>query len=186
LITVSNDINEEELIRLKKNGHEINSYGIGTHLVTCQKQPALGGVYKLVDIGGVARVKVSDSAEKTVLPGKKDIYRLFDETGKEIADYLTLADETVIPGEIKGHYAYGGEGELTVIAAEARPLYTVVWENGIASVDPLTVARDRVLQARKTFNPQVMAVENEKPYPVLLSPKLQNLLITLVEGAQRA
>lgn len=76
-VCVSNDITEEVLVQLNKDGAQIDSYGIGTHLVTCKAQPSLGGVYKLVEIDGIPRMKMTESIDKATLPCAKDVYRLY-------------------------------------------------------------------------------------------------------------
>ena len=71
------------------------SPAIGTNLVTCQSQPALGCVYKLVEINNQARIKLSQEMEKTVIPGRKNVYRLTGKTSAEcpLIDVMQLADE---------------------------------------------------------------------------------------------
>lgn len=182
-ITASDNINEDELMRLNREGHEINSYGIGTHLVTCQKQPALGGVYKLVEIMGQPRVKVSNNVDKSTLPAKKDIYRLYDESGAEIADLLTISGESVEPGEISAFQVYPESKPVTVKAAQAKPMLIKVWEGGTVRTDNVHEVRARVIKAKETFNPSVFAVTNEKPYSVIISTKLHKLLCDLIAAS---
>ena len=92
-IVASNDINEEVLHALNKQGHAITVFGIGTNLVTCQAQPALGCVFKLVEIDGKPRMKLSQDIEKVLIPGKKKPYRLYGIDGWPLLDLLVRSDE---------------------------------------------------------------------------------------------
>ena len=91
-IVASNDINEQVLYSLKAEGYEIDAFGIGTHLVTCQAQPALGCVYKLVEISGTPRIKVSQDIHKVSVPAKKQAFRLYSRQ-EPLVDLLLLNTE---------------------------------------------------------------------------------------------
>lgn len=47
-----------------KKGHEVDAFGIGTYLVTCYAQAALGCVFKLVEINNQPRIKLSEDITK--------------------------------------------------------------------------------------------------------------------------
>lgn len=92
-VIASNDINERTLQELNEAKHEIDVFGIGTNLVTCQLQPALGMVYKVVEFEGTPRMKFSEEIGKITLPGPKSVLRIFGENNQPMFDLLCTTDE---------------------------------------------------------------------------------------------
>ncbi len=101
IICVSGDLDERSINSLLQQGAKIDSWGVGTKLITSEDLPALGGVYKLAGVfeenGNVTpKIKLSDNTAKITNPGFKNLYRLYDrENGMAIADLITLHDEVV-------------------------------------------------------------------------------------------
>ena len=100
-IAASNDLDEMLINDLKMQGATINSWGVGTHLITSKDCPSFGGVYKLAAIQDehgtfVPKIKLSDNVDKITNPGNKTIYRIYDKvTGKIRADLIAFADEVI-------------------------------------------------------------------------------------------
>ncbi|MFT4005808.1 MAG: nicotinate phosphoribosyltransferase, partial [Lacrimispora sp.] len=100
VISASNDLDETLINSLKIQGATINSWGVGTNLITSKDCPSFGGVYKLAAImdkntGKFSpKIKLSENAEKITNPGNKAIKRIYSqETGKIIADLICLEGE---------------------------------------------------------------------------------------------
>ena len=91
IIVASSDLNEYKVKYLLENGAPIDAFGIGTELVTSRDDPALAAVYKLVEYQGKPRIKTSE--DKLTYPGKKQLYRLYDNNGKFLKDIITLEKE---------------------------------------------------------------------------------------------
>lgn len=99
-IVASNSLDEYIIRDMLIQGAKVDSFGVGERLITSSSSPVLGGVYKLVavvkDGKAVPKIKLSENVQKITTPGNKRFYRLYDkETGKAIADLLTLSDEKI-------------------------------------------------------------------------------------------
>lgn len=100
IISASNDLDEHLIATLKLQGCAINSWGVGTHLITAEDSPSLGGVFKLVgqydDGQFVPKIKMSDNAEKISNPGIKNVMRIFDKDTKKMrGDIIVLEGEKI-------------------------------------------------------------------------------------------
>lgn len=103
-IVASNSLDEYIIRDILLQGGEVDLFGVGERLITAKSDPVFGGVYKLVAVEEgkkiMPRIKVSENVEKITNPGYKVAWRLFEkESGKAIADVITLADETIVDGE---------------------------------------------------------------------------------------
>ncbi|XP_075733097.1 nicotinate phosphoribosyltransferase isoform X5 [Rhipicephalus microplus] len=178
-IVASNDINEETIVSLNEQawksikhgmtcGHKINSFGIGTHLVTCQKQPALGCVYKLVEIKNLSCIKLSLDIQKVTIPGKKACYRLYGHQGYALLDLMQKMDE---PPPQKGkrvlcRHPFQESKRAYVIPDCVEDLCLLWWDHGkIARELPtLDAIRNRVKESLKTLRPDIKRTLNPTPY----------------------
>ena len=101
IICVSGDLDERSINSLLQQGAKIDSWGVGTRLITSEDLPALGGVYKLaavVEKDGTMtpKIKLSDNTAKITNPSFKNLYRLYDkDNGMAIADLITMHDEEI-------------------------------------------------------------------------------------------
>jgi len=162
-IFVSGDLNEFILNDLVSRGAPIDFFGVGTELVTSRDDPALSGIYKLVALerGGKTIYRVKTSEGKRTIPGAKQIYRKYSESGEIQEDVLALEDEQVPPG--------------------ARPLLTRVIDKG-----RVTYELPRIDKIQTRASEQVAALPakyklltgSELP-PVRLSARLEQLTDSL-------
>lgn len=136
-IVASNDINESVLHSMNKEGHAITMFGIGTNLVTCQGQPALGCVYKLVEIDEEPRIKLSDDIEKVLIPGRKVAYRLFGEAGWPLLDLLvggSEADQPAVGERALCRHPFIEQKRVAVIPQRVVKLHSLVFDGNNGAV----------------------------------------------------
>ncbi|KAJ7526353.1 hypothetical protein O6H91_16G002700 [Diphasiastrum complanatum] len=169
-ITASNDINEATLDALNKQGHEVDAFGIGTHLVTCYTQPALGGVYKLVQINGQPRIKLSEDLTKVTIPCKKQCYRLYGKDGYALVD-LMIGENEPPPkaGErILCRHPFTESKRAYVIPRRVEQLYKCFWagKSGVQqeSLPSLEYLRQHCQQQLAAMRPDHMRGLNPTPY----------------------
>jgi len=180
VITASNDINEETILSLNEQGHKITCFGIGTHLVTCQRQPALGCVFKLVEVNGKPKIKLSQDVHKITMPGTKEAYRLYGSDGHALIDLLTRPGEQPpqVGKRVLCRHPFEESKRAFVMPHKVLPLYTAVWSGGrVAEAMPsLEQVRQQVQDSLRTLRQDHKRSLNPTPYKVGVSDDLYHFI----------
>jgi len=148
----SGSLDERSIAELVARRAPIDGFGVGTRMGVSEDAPAIDLVYKLVEYAGRGRIKLSP--DKTVLPGRKQIYRQ-QRMGEAIGDQIADAGERL----------------------DGRPLLFPVMRGGrrLPSADEgLSAARERARLEIAALPARCRRLEPaEPPYPVKVSASLR-------------
>lgn len=192
-IFVSNDLDEYTILNLKAQGAKVDSWGIGTKLITAYDQPALGAVYKMVSIENSAGVmedtiKITANAEKVTTPGLKKVYRIIDrENGKAEGDYITMENENPQTEErIKMFHPVHTFVSKFVTNFEAKDLHRKVIKNGqiIYNSPSVQEMQKYTFDSLELFWEEYKRSLNPEEYPVDLSQKCWNNKMRNIQEVQ--
>ena len=183
-ILASNSLDEYIIRDLELQGAKVDSFGIGERLITSKSDPVFGGVYKLVavekDGAYVPKIKISESNEKITNPHYKNLYRLYDQEGKAVADYICTGDEfldTENPIDLTIFDPEATWKTFDLKGGRARSLLVPIFQKGelVYQCPNLHEVREYCRQQVDTLWDEVTRFENPHKYYVDLSQKLWDL-----------
>lgn len=192
IYTASNDLDEYTIASLKSSGAAINSWGVGTKLITSAESPSLGGVYKLAasyeNDKLIPKIKVSEDAEKINNPGFKKVVRIYNENNMAEGDLIMLHDEeidTTKPLTIfDPTYTWK---KTTFQNYTIKELQKPLFKNGECKYVPKSVIEIKkyVNEQLNTFWDSYKRFSNPKRYKVDLSENLWTLKSDLLDSKKR-
>ena len=190
-ISVSNSLDEYIIRDLLRQGAQIDMFGVGERLITAKSEPVFGGVYKLAAIEEpdgtvVPKIKISENVEKITNPHHKKLYRFYaKDTGKAIADYLTVYDEVVDDSKDMTIFDPDATWKTKrVYNFTARELQIPVFKDGklVYKLPSLEEIRAYCLAQVDTLWDEVKRFDNPQTYFVDLSQKLWDIKYSLLKS----
>ena len=189
-ICISNSLDEYLIRDMIFQGAKVDSYGVGERLITASSEAVFGGVYKLaaVEKNGkiIPKIKISENPAKITLPGVKIPWRLYDrETGKAIADVITLGNEKISSDEPYEIFDPEHTWKRKVVTDfVAKKLQVKIFEKGkqvYKSPAVKEIAKYRAEQVDSLWD-EVTRFENPHTYYVDLSEELWSLRDELLKN----
>lgn len=156
-ILASGNLDEYQLLRLVAGGAPIDSFAVGTAMTTSADAPSLDCAYKLQEYAGRPCRKRSEG--KATWPGRKQVYRQYNQDGRFDHDVVTTLDDQ-----------QPGEPLLQPVMAEGRRL---------APARTLTESRQRAATQLALLPDSLRSLEGGHPYDVQISQSLQELARTV-------
>ena len=190
-ISVSNSLDEYIIRDILRQGAQIDMFGVGERLITAKSEPVFGGVYKLAAIEEpdgtvVPKIKISENVEKITNPHHKKLYRFYaKDTGKAIADYLTVYDEVVDDSKDMTIFDPDATWKTKkVYNFTARELQVPVFKDGklVYKLPSLEEIRAYCLAQVDTLWDEVKRFDNPQTYFVDLSQKLWDIKYSLLKS----
>lgn len=139
--------------------------------MTCQKQPALGCVFKLVEINNHPRIKLSQDVVKVTMPGKKNAFRLYGTEGWAVIDILQRDDEPPpeVGEKVLCRHPFEESKRAFVTPARVETLYKIYWKDGAIRqpIKTLEEVRARVQESLGTLRQDHLRHLNPTPYKVI-------------------
>ncbi|MGG1399196.1 nicotinate phosphoribosyltransferase [Bacillus salipaludis] len=178
-IFASSDLDEYTIINLKAQGAKIESWGIGTKLITAYDQAALGAVYKIVAIENEQgemedTIKISSNPDKVTTPGMKKIYRIINNQNKHAeGDYIAMEDEKLPERRLKMFHPTHTYINKVVTNYTAKELHEDIFVKGdlVYEIPCLEESREYLKQNLNALWPEYKRTMNPTDYPVDLSQK---------------
>lgn len=188
-IVVSNDLDEMTIMSLIQQGAKVDSWGIGTKLITAYDQPALGAVYKLSAIEnseGVLqnRIKISGDPDKLTTPSMKNVYRIINSsTGMSEGEYITeYSEEIDLNAPLLMFHPIYTMKRKKVRQFEAVELLHDIYKDGklVYTLETIPEMTARMNAGLSLLWEEYKRFLNPEKYPVDLSTKLWNIRQNLI------
>jgi nicotinate phosphoribosyltransferase len=168
-IMASGDLDEFKIAELLAEEAPFDTFGVGTELSTSRDAPALGGVYKLVELERAGRhePKMKLSSEKATYPYRKQVWREVSDTGLFRQDVIAAVDETGLAGV---------------------PLLKPVMRNGelLGPLPTLTTTQQYAKEQLAALPPPCKALREAAAYSVEFSAELQRRRQALLREFSRS
>lgn len=159
-ILASGGLDEWKIRDLVAAGAPVDGFGVGTEMGAVTDAPALDFAYKLTEYGGEGRLK--NAPGKAIYPGRKQVWRFTDGSGRCTHDEITLRDE-----------GRNGVPLLRPVVSAGSPVLPAPEPEG---------TRARVRENLASLPPELLSMDRAaEPYPVSFSPELERLREEILE-----